>query len=183
MRQLININYEISEITDNIYPILEFSSDYNAIKNITKFNMNTYPNNLLDEYQIQTINVPSVYLYTGNFTGRLTPYQIEGKDIYDLYLLPYGLTQCFEIEYIPRTILTNGETKDFNFVKSSNSNHRLLYDTTDYELPIDYRSEKSDSISELRDDITNKIEQSLALIKPIDTNQLREIINTHYQKR
>lgn len=103
--------------------------------------------------------------------------------IYDLYLLPYGLTQCFEIEYIPRTILTNGETKDFNFVKSSNSNHRLLYDTTDYELPIDYRSEKSDSISELRDDITNKIEQSLALIKPIDTNQLREIINTHYQKR
>lgn len=46
LRQLININYEISEITDNIYPILEFSSDYNAIKNITKFNMNTYPNNL-----------------------------------------------------------------------------------------------------------------------------------------
>ena len=116
LRQLININYEISEITDNIYPILEFSSDYNAIKNITKFNMNTYPNNLLDEYQIQTINVPSVYLYTGNFTGRVTPYQIEGKDIYDLYLLPYGLTQCFEIEYIPKTILTNGETKYFNFI-------------------------------------------------------------------
>lgn len=39
LRQLININYEISEITDNIYPILEFSSDYNAIKNITKFNL------------------------------------------------------------------------------------------------------------------------------------------------
>ena len=58
-----------------------------------------------------------------------------------------------------------------------------MYDTTDYELPIDYRSEKSDSISELREDITNKLEQSLALIKPIDTNQLREIINTHYQKR
>lgn len=183
LRQLININYEISEITDNIYPILEFSSDYHAIKNITKFNMNAYPNNLLDEYQIQTINVPSVYLYTGNFTGRLTPYQVTGKDIYDHYLVPYGLTQCFEIEYIPKTILTNGETKYFNFVKSPNSNHRQLYDTTDYELPIDYRSEKSDSISELRDDITNKIEQSLANIKPIDTYQLREIINAHYQKR
>jgi len=220
-QQLIYINYEISEITDNIYPILEFSSDYNNIKNITKFNMNTHPNNLLDEYQIKTIDIPSVYLYTGRFTGRITPYMMSGKDIYDHYLLPYGLTQCFEIEYIPKTILTNGKTKYFNFIisstnnhrisdnttdyelpinylkiiltnvktkyfnfiKSSTSNHRISDNTTDYELPINYSSEKSDSISELRDDITNKLEQSLAQIKPIDINHLQEIINAHYNTR
>lgn len=180
LQQLIHINYEISEITDNIYPILEFSSDYNNIKNITKFNMNTHPNNLLDEYQIQTIEVPSVYLCTARFTGRITPYMMSGKDIYDNYLIPHGLTQYFEIEYIPKTILTNGKKKYFNFIKSSTNNHRISENTTDYELPINYISEKSNSIIELRDDITNKLEQSLAMIKPIDTNHLQEIINAHY---
>lgn len=154
-----------------------------SIKNITKFNMNTHPNNLLDEYQIKTIDIPSVYLYTGRFTGRITPYMVSGKDIYDHYLLPYGLTQCFEIEYIPKTILTNGKTKYFNFIISSTNNHRISDNTTDYELPINYSSEKSDSISELRDDITNKLEQSLAQIKPIDINHLQEIINAHYNMR
>ena len=79
-----------------------------------------------------------------------------------------------------KKILNDGKTKYFNFIKSSTNNHRISENTTDYELPINYISEKSDSIIELRDDITNKLKQSLAMIKPIDINHLHEIINAHY---
>ena len=182
LKQLISINYEISEITDNIYPILEFSHDYKDINNINKFNMNTYPNNLLDEYQIETIEVPSVHLNTGHFTGRITPYMTNGEYIYENYLKPYGLTQCFNVEYIPKTILTNGDQKDFNFIKQSIGDiRRDPNDTTIYTLPIDYSSEQEELITEIQNDITNKIQQSLDKIKPIDIYQLREIIDSHYQ--
>lgn len=57
-----DLKYEISDVTNLIYPTIEFRKSFEKLKTLSTIELNDRPNNLFDDYEIKTIQIPTCYI-------------------------------------------------------------------------------------------------------------------------
>ena len=176
LKNLTNIEYEVSDVTNLIYPSIKFKDSFEKLETLSKIELNDKPNNLFDEYKIETIKIPTFSIYLKNKVV-LNPYD-HITDFPDYIqkcldnIKPYMYRLDFK--YDDFTILTNGEQKEFEFIDEDRNSKKYL-------LPIDYKTNKSTKLYEHYRDTKNQIRNIVDTIKPIDTEKLHNLIIEHYK--
>ena len=176
LKNLTNIEYEVSDVTNLIYPSIKFNDSFEKLETLSKIELNDKPNNLFDEYKIETIKIPTFSIYSKNKVV-LNPYD-HITDFPDYIqkcldnIKPYMYKLDFK--YDDFTILTNGEQKEFEFINEDRNSKKYL-------LPIDYKTNRSTKLYEHYRDTKNQIRNIVDTIKPIDTEKLHNLIIEHYK--
>lgn len=176
LKNLTNIEYEVSDVTNLIYPSIKFKDSFEKLETLSKIELNDKPNNLFDEYKIETIKIPTFSIYSKNKVV-LNPYD-HITDFPDYIqkcldnIKPYMYRLDFK--YDDFTILTNGEQKEFEFIDEDRNSKKYL-------LPIDYKTNRSTKLYEHYRDTKNQIRNIVDTIKPIDTEKLHNLIIEHYK--
>ena len=176
LKNLTNIEYEVSDVTNLIYPSIKFNDSFEKLETLSKIELNDKPNNLFDEYKIETIKIPTFSIYSKNKVV-LNPYD-HITDFPDYIqkcldnIKPYMYKLDFK--YDDFTILTNGEQKEFEFIDEDRNSKKYL-------LPIDYKTNRSTKLYEHYRDTKNQIRNIVDTIKPIDTEKLHNLIIEHYK--
>ena len=176
LKNLTNIEYEVSDVTNLIYPSIKFKDSFEKLETLSKIELNDKPNNLFDEYKIETIKIPTFSIYSKNKVV-LNPYD-HITDFPDYIqkcldnIKPYMYKLDFK--YDDFTILTNGEQKEFEFIDEDRNSKKYL-------LPIDYKTNRSTKLYEHYRDTKNQIRNIVDTIKPIDTEKLHNLIIEHYK--
>ena len=165
LRDLIHITYEISDITNLIFPQIEISESFMDLMTLNKVIVNKQPNELLDTFTIEQIEVPSIFYVSRGRAQTLTPY--DTIHINEEYAKSIIINS--PIEMIQKSILTNGKNTTYQFMGQ------------EYELPFDYSRCNEIEIDECRDNIKDKLQQALSKIKPIDITKMTELVNKHYK--
>ena len=176
LKNLTNVEYEVSDVTNLIYPSIKFNDSFEKLETLSKIELNDKPNNLFDEYKIETIKIPTFSIYSKNKVV-LNPYD-HITDFPDYIqkcldnIKPYMYKLDFK--YDDFTILTNGEQKEFEFIDEDRNSKKYL-------LPIDYKTNRSTKLYEHYRDTKNQIRNIVDTIKPIDTEKLHNLIIEHYK--
>lgn len=176
LKTVIKNEYEVSEITGLIYPIIKFKDSFEKLETLSKIELNDKPNNLFDKYKIETIKTPTFTIYSKNKIV-LNPYDYI-TDFPDYIqkcldsIKPYMYSLDFK--YDDFTILKNGEQKEFDFIDEDVNSKKYL-------LPIDYKSNKSTELYEHYRDTKNQIRIIADTIKPIDAEKLKDLVIKHYK--
>ena len=177
LKLVIDLKYEISDVTKLIYPTINFRDSFEKLKTLSKIELNEKPNDLFDNYKIETIKVPTFYTRSSrnftpydNFTNfknyikeNTQPSSMWSHAMYSLYF-----------EYSDVTILTNGDQKEFDFLDKNENDKKYL-------LPINYEKNKSLDLYQHYRDIKGKIRDIVEKIKPIDNQKLYDLIIEHYK--
>lgn len=167
LRDLIHITYEISDITNLIFPQMEISESFMDLETLNKVIVHNQPNDLLERFTIEQTEAPSVF-YVSRARGQtITPY--DSIYINEEYFKSIIINS--PIEMIQTSILTNGKKTIYQFMGK------------EYELPFDYSRCNETEIEECRDNIKDKLQQELSKIKPIDNTKMTELVNQHYNTR
>lgn len=168
LKNLTNIEYEISDLTNMIYPSIKFYNKFEKLQTLSKIELNHKPNDLFEKYKIKNVKVPTLHVYKKLEHKDVTPYDIHisPQDCYNTYTTDFSETEVL--------ILTNDEEKEYLFIDRVN-NLKL------YMLPIDYQHEKSLSIYKNISEIKNQIRNIVDTIKPIDAEKLQELVIQHYK--
>lgn len=56
-----NLEYEISDITNLIYPRIKFYDTFEELQTLSKIELHNKPNDLLEKYKLQALEVPTLY--------------------------------------------------------------------------------------------------------------------------
>ena len=176
LKKVITIHYEISDITHLIYPSIEFEKSFKKLKTLSNIELNKQPNDLFDHYTIKTIKTPTLYIHSRH-EKILTPYDniTNFKKYLKKYLnsiQPY-LLRAMHFTYEELTILTNGDQKEFNFIDKNQKNKQYL-------LPINDENNKSLDLYEHYRDIKQQLQTIVNNIKPLDNQQLYDLVINHY---
>ena len=168
LKDLTNIEYEVSDVTNLIYPSIKFYNKFEELQTLSKIELNYKPDDLLKKYKIENVKVPTLHVYKKLNHMDVTPYDIHisPQDCYNTYTTSFSETEVL--------ILTNNEEKEYLFIDKVN-NLRL------YKLPIDYQKEKSLKIYNNVRKIKNQINKIVDTIKPIDAEKLYDLIIEHYK--
>lgn len=168
LKNLTNIEYEVSDVTNLIYPSIKFYNKFEELQTLFKIELNHNPDDLLEKYKIENVKVPTLHVYKKLDHMNVTPYDthISPQDCYNTYTTSFSETEVL--------ILTNNEEKEYLFIDKVN-NSRL------YMLPIDYQKEKSLKIYNNVREIKNQINKIVDKIKPIDAEKLHDLIIKHYK--
>ena len=177
-----NFKYEISYVTNLIYPTIEFRKSFEKLKTLSKIELNDKPNDLFDKYKIKTVQIPVFYIF-GKRETRFTPYEKSNqsvKEVMDIKevieyvdnLKPLAFPIQFKQEDF--IILTNGDQKEFDFIDKNKNDKKYL-------LPINYEKNKSLDLYQHYRDIKGKIRDIVEKIKPIDNQKLYDLIIEHYK--
>ena len=168
LENLTNIEYEVSDVTNLIYPSIKFYKNFEELQTLSKIELNNKPDDLLEKYKIENVKVPTLHVYKKINHMDVTPYDIHisPQDYYNTYTTDFSETEVL--------ILTNNEEKEYQFIDKVN-NLKL------YMLPIDYQKEKSLKIYKNISEIKNQIQNIVDTIKPIDAEKLQELVIQHYK--
>lgn len=163
-----NIEYEVSDITNLIYPSIKFYNKFEELQTLYKIKLNHKPDDLLEKYKIKNIKVPTLTVYKKLDTKYITPYDIYSnpKEYFDQYMTSFSEDEML--------ILTNDNEKEFEFIDKQNN-------TKMYMLPIDYQKKESYKIYDNVREIKNQINKIIDKIKPIDAEKLHDLIIEHYK--
>lgn len=169
LESLLDVDVEISDVTELIYPLIQFNIDaYTSYKSLDKFNLIDKPNDLFDKYELITVSVPVKRLVTPENTYQVTPYSpkdtlklINDKRMKKQY--PFFITQNHE-----ETILTNGDKETIDFVDE------------EYSLIIDYMRQNETELIQYRTKINELLLDIFKKIKPISADKLITLVKKHY---
>lgn len=171
-----DFKYEISYVTNLIYPTIEFRKSFEKLKTLSKIELNDKPNNLFDKYKIKTVQIPVFYIF-GKIETCLTPYEKSNQSIKEVMEYVDNLKPLtFPIQFKQEDfiILTNGDQKEFDFIDENENDKKYL-------LPINYEKNKSLDLYQHYRDIKKKIRDIVEKIKPIDNEKLYELVINHYK--
>ena len=174
-----DIKYEISDITNLIYPTIEFRKSFEKLKTLSKIELNNKPNNLFDDYEIKTIQIPTCHIL-GKKENLFSPYQRNNKSAEEITDYLNDLNPlAFHIKFNKEdfTILTNGEKNEFDFVTFIDNKFIKMT----YVLPINHESNKSLDLYQHYRDTKQQIRDIFEKIKPIDNEKLYELAINHYK--
>lgn len=169
LEPLLDVNAEVSEITELIYATIKFNIDaYTSYKSLDKFNLIDKPNNLFDNYELITVSVPVKRLVTPERTYQVTPYSSKDtlKLINDKIMkkqYPFFITEKHE-----EIILTNGDKETIDFVGQ------------EYSLIIDYMKQNETELIQYRNKINELLLEIFKKIKPISNKKLIGLLNKYY---
>ena len=176
LKNVTKMEYEVSEITGLIYPSIKFRDPFDKLETLSKIKLNNKPNDLFNNYKIETIKTPTFTIYSKNKT-ILNPYDYI-TDFPDYIqkcldtINPYMYSLDFK--YDDFTILTNGEQKEFDFIDEDRNSKRYL-------LPIDYKANRSNKLYEHYRDTKNQIRNIVDMIKPINAEKLKDLVIEYYK--
>lgn len=173
LKQLLDIDIEISEVTDLIYPKIKFTNDFfSEYKSLDRFNLIEKPNNLFDDYHLEEIEVPLKILSNSKHEFKVTPYSSESKIKSFIKENEDKLKQGFKLLYntykTKELILTNGDEQTFNFIDE------------EYTLPIDYTKEKRTELDQYKKIIKELLLPIFKKVRPISSEKLALLVNKHY---
>ena len=173
LKQLLDIDIEISEVTDLIYPKIKFTNDFfSKYKSLDKFNLIDKPNDLFDNYHLEEIEVPLKILSNSKDEFKVTPYSSESKIKSFIKENEDKLKQGFKLLYntykTKELILTNGDEQTFNFIDE------------EYTLPIDYTKDKRIELDQYKKTIKELLLQIFKKVRPISSEKLALLVNKHY---
>lgn len=173
LKQLLDIDIEISEVTDLIYPKIKFTNDFfSEYKSLDRFNLIEKPNNLFDNYHLEEIEVPLKILSNSKNEFKVTPYSSESKIKSFIKENEDKLKQGFKLLYntykTKELILTNGDEQTFNFIDE------------EYTLPIDYTKEKRTELDQYKKIIKELLLPIFKKVRPISSEKLALLVNKHY---
>lgn len=176
LKTVTKTEYEVSEITGLIYPNIKFMDSFEKLETLSKIELDDKPNNLFDEYKIETIKTPTFTIYSKNKVV-LNPYDY----ITDF---PDYIQKCLDsikpdmyslnFQYDDFTIITDSKQKEFDFIDEDRNSKRYL-------LPIDYKANKLTELYKHYRDTKNQIRNIVDTIKPIDAEKLQELVIQHYK--
>ena len=173
LKQLLDIDIEISEVTNLIYPKIKFTNDFfSEYKSLDRFNLIEKPNNLFDDYHLEEIEVPLKILSNSKDEFKVTPYSSESKIKSFIKENEDKLKQGFKLLYntykTKELILTNGDEQTFNFIDE------------EYTLPIDYTKEKRIELDQYKKTIKELLLPIFKKVRPISSEKLALLVNKHY---
>ena len=164
-----NLEYEISDVTNLIYPRIKFYDTFEELQTLSKIELHKKPNDLLREYKLQALEVPALYTYNRLGKRKITPY----NEITNLQ--PY-------IEELPMIhfsnddiiILTDGAEKEYEFVDKTKNPKTYL-------LPINYENKNGTKLYENYRQLKTKLKNIVDNIEPIDGQKLYDLIIKYYK--
>lgn len=173
LKQLLDIDIEISEVTNLIYPKIKFTNDFfSEYKSLDRFNLIEKPNNLFDDYHLEEIEVPLKILSNSKDEFKVTPYSSESKIKSFIKENEDKLKQGFKLLYntykTKELILTNGDEQTFNFIDE------------EYTLPIDYTKDKKIELDQYKKTIKELLLPIFKKVRPISSEKLALLVNKHY---
>ena len=171
-----DFKYEISDVTNLIYPTIEFRKSFEKLKTLSTIELNDKPNDLFDKYKIKTVQIPVFYIF-GKIETCLTPYDKSNQSVKEVIEYVDNLKPlAFPIQFKQEDfiILTNGDQKEFEFIDENENDKKYL-------LPINYEKNKSFELYQQYRDIKEQIRNIVEKIKPIDNEKLYELIINHYK--
>lgn len=173
LKPILDIDVEISEFTELIYPKIKFTNDFfSEYKSLDRFNLIEKPNNLFDDYHLEEIEVPLKILSNSKDEFKVTPYSSESKIKSFIKENEDKLKQGFKLLYntykTKELILTNGDEQTFNFIDE------------EYTLPIDYTKEKRTELDQYKKIIKELLLPIFKKVRPISSKKLALLVNKHY---
>lgn len=173
LKPLLDIDIEVSEVTELIYPKIKFTNDLlYAYNSLDKFNLIDKPNDLFDNYHLEEIEVPLKILSNSKDEFKVTPYSSESKIKSFIKENEDKLKQGFKILYntykTKELILTNGDEQTFNFIDE------------EYTLSIDYTKDKRIELDQYKKTIKELLLPIFKKVRPISSEKLALLVNKHY---
>lgn len=163
-----NLEYEISDITNLIYPRIKFYDTFEELQTLSKIELHNKPNDLLEKYKLQVLEVPTLYTYNRLGKRKITPYN-EITNLQSYIEEPMINFQTAEI-----TILTDGEEKEYEFVDKKKNPKTYL-------LPINYENKNGTKLYENYRQLKTELKNIVDKIEPIDGQKLYDLIINHYK--
>ena len=104
--KVIGLEYEISDVTNLIYPKIKFYDTFEELQTLSKIELHNKPNDLLEKYRLQILEIPVFSIYDRRSQRDITPYnEIENIQSYiDKYIINFYTDE--------KTILTDGKKKN-----------------------------------------------------------------------
>lgn len=169
LKSILDIDVEISEITELIYPKIEFNTkSYISYKSLDKFNLIDKPNNLFDNYELITVSVPVRCLQTPDITYQVTPYSPKDtRHLVNKNRLKSNYP-FFSMRNQDETILTNDDKETVDFFDK------------EYQLVIDYMKQHITELQQYRTKIEELLLDIFKKLKPISSQKLIGLINKYY---
>ena len=176
LKPLLDIDIEVSEVTELIYPKIKFTNDFfSKYKSLDKFNLIEKPNNLFDDYHLEEIEVPFKNLSSLRGGFKITPYSSESK--IKSFIKENESTLKRGCKYLCHTyktneiVLTNGDEQIFHFIDE------------EYTLPIDYTKEKRTELDQYRKMIKELLHPIFKKVRPISSEKLALLVNKYYNEK
>ena len=174
-----DLKYEISDVTKLIHPTIEFRKSFEKLETLSKIELNNKPNDLFDNYEIKTIQIPTCHIL-GKKDNLFTPYQKNNKSAEEITDYLNDLNPlAFHIKFNKEdfTVLTNGEKNEFDFITFIDNKFIKMT----YILPINHESNKSLDLYQHYRDTKQQIRDIVEKIKPIDDQKLYDLVIEHYK--
>lgn len=67
--KVIGLEYEISDVTNLIYPKIKFYDTFETLQTLSKIDLHNKPNDLLEKYKLKALEVPTLCTY--NRLGKI----------------------------------------------------------------------------------------------------------------
>ena len=163
-----NLEYEISDITNLIYPRIKFYDTFEELQTLSKIELHNKPNDLLEKYKLQALEVPTLYTYNRLGKRKITPYN-EITNLQSYIEEPMINFQTDEI-----IILTDSEEKEYEFVDKKKNPKTYL-------LPINYENKNGTKLYENYRQLKTELKNIVDKIEPIDGQKLYDLIINHYK--
>ena len=169
LNKVTNLEYEISDVTNLIYPKIKFYDTFETLQTLSKIDLHNKPNDLLEKYKLKALEVPTLYTYNRLGKRKITPYnEITNLQSY-IKELPMINFQTDEI-----IILTDGEKKEYEFVDKKKNPKTYL-------LPINYENKNGTKLYENYRQLKTELKNIVDKIEPIDGQKLYDLIINHYK--
>lgn len=168
LNKVTNLEYEISDVTNLIYPRIKFYDTFEELQTLSKIELHNKPNDLLEKYKLQVLEVPTLYTYNRLGKRKITPYN-EITNLQSYIEEPMINFQTDEI-----IILTDGEKKEYEFVDKKKNPKTYL-------LPINYENKNGTKLYENYRQLKTELKNIVDKIEPIDGQKLYDLIINHYK--
>lgn len=169
LKPLLDIDIEVSEVTELIYPKIKFTNDLlYAYNSLDKFNLIDKPNDLFDNYHLEEIEIPMQCLLGELKSINITPYSSQ-SEIESFNKRTENLSRRSRFSSrTKKTILTNGDEQKIHFIDD------------EITLPIDYTNDKKTELNQYKNKIKELLLTIFKKVKPISSEKLALLVNKHY---
>lgn len=166
--KVIGLEYEISDVTNLIYPKIKFYDTFDELQTLSKIELHNKPNDLLEKYRLQILEIPVFSIYDRRSQRDFTPYnEIENIQSYiDKYIINFYTDE--------KTILTDGKEKKYDFI-DKNKNLKT------YLLPMNYENKNGMKLYEHYRQLKTELKNIVDNIEPIDGQKLYDLIIKYYK--
>lgn len=169
LKPLLDIDIEVSEVTELIYPKIKFTNDFlYAYNSLNKFNLIDKPNDLFDNYHLKEIEIPMCVIMGELKSINITPYSSQSEiESFIERTENIGRRLMFSSK-TKKTILTNGDDQKIHFIDN------------EITLPIDYTNDKKTELNQYKKTIKETLLPIFKKVRPISSEKLALLVNKYY---